>query len=93
MMIKITIKGPLGIVLGKEIIVDEKVDDVIGLISYLRKKYAEKIAEKGMSSILSDFFAQNILIVNNIDISALNGPKTKLKDGDHVVILNLVHGG
>ncbi len=43
---------------------------------------------------VESFYSSSILIlVNNFEISVLNGLKTELKDGDVVTFIPVVHGG
>jgi len=34
-----------------------------------------------------------IILVNGVEISALNGLETSLKDGDEIVLIPVIHGG
>ena len=42
---------------------------------------------------LNDPTSNTLIIVNNKDISALNGLKTQLKDTDEIVLIPISHGG
>ena len=40
-----------------------------------------------------DLRSNALILVNNREISVLNGSETKLKDGDEIVLVPVVHGG
>ncbi len=37
--------------------------------------------------------ANTLILINGIEISALNGDKTKLKEGDNITLIPVSHGG
>jgi len=92
-MLHVEVRGPLSTITGKKLVIRKRIDDVNDLMVYLSKRFLKKAEERGLSSILRNFFSHNLIIVNGIEISALNGPHTKVKNGDKIVILNIVHGG
>lgn len=63
------------------------------LLALLAKKHGESfkkaIYELGGKDIKSNFIAT----VNGYLLNQLNGVETKLKDGDHVVLMPIVSGG
>jgi molybdopterin synthase sulfur carrier subunit len=42
---------------------------------------------------LNDSRSNSLVLVNNREISVLNGYETRLKDGDEIVFVPVVHGG
>jgi len=42
---------------------------------------------------LEDLRSNTLMLVNGREISVLNGLETKLKDGDEIVFVPVVHGG
>lgn len=42
---------------------------------------------------LMDPRPHTIILVNGVEISALNGLETPLKDGDEIVLIPVIHGG
>ena len=92
-MLQVEVRGPLSTITGRKLVIKRRIDNVNDLMVYLSKRFLKKAEEKGLSSILRNFFSHNLIIVNGIEISALNGSNTKIKSGDKVVILNIVHGG
>jgi len=92
-MLQVEVRGPLSTITGRKLVIKRRIDNVNDLMVYLSKRFLKRAEEKGLSSILRNFFSHNLIIVNGIEISALNGSNTKIKSGDKVVILNIVHGG
>ena len=41
----------------------------------------------------SEFRLNSLVLVNDIEISALNGIATKLSDGDKITFIPVIHGG
>jgi molybdopterin synthase sulfur carrier subunit len=52
-----------------------------------------KLQKMATDSGLNDFRINNLILVNEKDISVLNGVDTMIKDGDEVVFVPVVHGG
>jgi len=92
-MITVEVRGPLRAVTGRLVRVEGSVGSVRELAEYLAARFGEEARRRGLSRLLTDFFAQNIVLVNGVEISALDGEGTRLRDGDRVVVLNLTHGG
>jgi molybdopterin synthase sulfur carrier subunit len=42
---------------------------------------------------LMDPRPNTVILVNGIEVSALNGLETEIKDGDEVVLIPVIHGG
>ncbi len=94
MNVKVLFKGPISVVTGEEINV--KLPDrsrISDLIDFLRRNYGEIAEKKGLGVVFRDFVAQNIVLINNRDLSVLNGLNTMLKPGDVIKVINFTHGG
>lgn len=37
--------------------------------------------------------ANTLILINDVEVSALNGDNTKLKDGDTITLIPITHGG
>jgi len=74
----------------REVEVEEGVD-VNGLLKAVSKVEGEKLIKRLMNgeSLQPDI----LVLVNGVEISALQGTSTRLKEGDEVVFLPSVHGG
>ncbi len=59
------------------------------LIQEERKELLARLLDPSEASLQSDI----LVLINGIEISALEGLNTKLRDGDEVVFLPTVHGG
>ena len=62
------------------------------LISKIAREFPE-LKQSLIDSQLEDPRANVLILVNGKEISALDGLETKLKDGDKVVLVPVVHGG
>jgi molybdopterin synthase sulfur carrier subunit len=96
--LKVTVEylGHIKNILGNRRI--EKVDiednsSVTDLFNTLSEKYGEPfkkaVYESGGADVKSNFIAT----VNGLLLNQLDGVKTKLKDGDHIVLMPIVSGG
>lgn len=93
-MITIEVKGPLNVVTGRRIVLKGKsILTVRDMAKHFMDRYYDSAKEYRLESIISDFFSQNIILVNDVEISALNGADTRIKSGDKITILNFTHGG
>jgi MoaD family protein len=63
------------------------------LLSMLSERYGESfkkaVYEPGSTDVKSNF----IITVNGYLLNQLNGVETKLKNGDHVILMSVVSGG
>jgi molybdopterin converting factor small subunit len=92
--IVVRIKGPITLACGEEISIDsENIKTVKDLWIELDNRYKDKALEEGVYPALKDLPSQNLVLVNDIEISALNNLETPLKPGDIVTIINYTHGG
>ena len=92
--IKLKVKGPISLALGEELEIE--IQDRITireLWEYLKAGYGKKAMEKGIYTALDDLPSQNLILVNGVEISALNELDTIVKPGDTVTIINYTHGG
>ena len=69
--------------------------EVISIKELVRKITQEFPELKHTSSDqeLNDSRSNSLVLVNGREISVLNGYETKLKDGDEIVFVPVVHGG
>ena len=65
--------------------IKEIVDSVSEQIPELKRTFCD--------SDLNDARSNSLILVNGVEISVLNGYKTKVSDGDEIVFVPVVHGG
>ena len=80
-----TQKNKLELNFGKVITVKEVVDRLVGKIPKLKSALVD--------IELNDPRPNVLILVNEKDISVLNGLETKVKDGDDLVFIPIIHGG
>lgn len=66
---------------------------VSDLLSLLAKKYGEPFKKNVYDPEDLDLKAYYILSINGLLLNQLSGIKTKLKDGDHLILMPVVTGG
>jgi MoaD family protein len=66
---------------------------VADLLSTLSEKYGEPFKKAVYEPKSSDVKSNFIVTVNGYLLNQLKGLKTKLEDGDHVIIMPVVSGG
>ncbi|MEM0057139.1 MAG: MoaD/ThiS family protein [Candidatus Geothermarchaeota archaeon] len=87
-------KGPIRLITG-----DSLKLEINGELSLLELKellinlYGKRAKDMNLYPILEDLLAQNLIIINGIEVSALDDEKTVIKGGDEVTIINFTHGG
>ncbi len=92
--VRIMIRGPLAIALGREVEVPLKEDMTVrDLHSSLLEKYGEEASKAGVYPALKDLFSQNLILVNGVEISALERGDTRIGADDEIIIINYTHGG
>jgi molybdopterin converting factor small subunit len=92
--ISIKVKGPISLAIGEELTIEINEKKTIREIwEYLKEKYKDKAIEHGIYPALEDLPSQNLILVNDIEISALNELETHVKPGDKITIINYTHGG
>ncbi len=67
--------------------VSQVIEKLIGLVG--RTEFASAIVDRD----LNDPTPNTLIIVNNKEISALDGVKTQLKNSDEIVLVPISHGG
>ena len=78
-------KGDIIFTLEKKITVKELINLII------EKK--PKIKDYLISVQNSEFRLNSLVLINDVEISALNGIATKLCDGDKITFIPVIHGG
>jgi molybdopterin synthase sulfur carrier subunit len=66
---------------------------VTDVLMILTEKYGEPFKKAIYEPKASDVKSNYIITVNGYLLNQLNGVQTKLKDGDHVILLPIVSGG
>jgi MoaD family protein len=78
---------------GEEAIEVSEGASLADLLSMLSERYGESfkkaVYEPGSTDVKSNF----IITVNGYLLNQLNGVETKLKNGDHVILMSVVSGG
>jgi molybdopterin synthase sulfur carrier subunit len=62
------------------------------LVSKITQEFSE-LKHTFSDQALNDSRSNSLVLVNGREISVLNGYETKLKDGDEIVFVPVVHGG
>ena len=57
------------------------------------KKEVPELKRNLVDQQLDDLGSNTLVLVNGMEISVLNGLETRLKDGDEIVLVPVVHGG
>ena len=66
---------------------------IADLLSTLSEKYGDSFVKAIYKPMDKDVKSNYIITVNGYLLNQLNGVKTRLKDGDHVILLPVVSGG
>ncbi|MEM4522200.1 MAG: MoaD/ThiS family protein [Nitrososphaeria archaeon] len=83
---KVVFVGHLNRLFGKDyILLEESVDNVRSLIKYLNHVKLDENVVVDRSNTL--------ILVNGVEISALNGLDTKVNEGDVITLIPVTHGG
>jgi len=83
---KVLFVGHLKRLFGRDhLVVEEKVEDVRALLEYLNRLKLE-------ANVLVDR-SNTLIIVNGVEVSALNGLDTKVNEDDVVTLVPVTHGG
>ncbi|MEM0052846.1 MAG: MoaD/ThiS family protein [Nitrososphaeria archaeon] len=83
---KVVFVGHLKRLFGKDyILLEESVDNVRSLIKYLNHVKLDENVVVDRSNTL--------ILVNGVEISALNGLDTKVNVGDVITLIPVTHGG
>jgi len=70
----------------------QKVISIKELVSKITQEFPE-LKHTFSDRELNDSRSNSLVLVNGREISVLNGYETKLKDGDEIVFVPVVHGG
>ena len=96
MKVRVEYLGHIKNILGNKRLEEVEIADnssITDLFIALSKKYGEPfkkaVYESGGADVKSNFIAT----VNGYLLNQLNGVKTKLKNGDHVILMPVVSGG
>ena len=87
-----SIKQTLGLKQAEQVELKEHAS-VSDLLSLLAQKYGDPFKKAVYEPKGLDLKPHHILSVNGLLLNQLNGIETKLKDGDHVVLMPVVTGG
>ena len=69
-----------------------KGDSIQDVVNQLSQQIPE-LRGTFLNSDLNEPHSNSLILINNKEISILNGYETKLNDGDKVVFIPVVHGG
>jgi len=87
-----SIKQTLGLKHAEQVELKEAAS-VYDLLSLLAEKYGDPFKKAVYEPKGLDLKPHHILSVNGLLLNQLNGIETKLKDGDHVILMPVVTGG
>ena len=90
----IKVKGPLSLATGENVEIDGYEEIPLYKIwDILMKEYSDKAREKGVYPALEGLFSQNLILINNVELSVIGDSRAVVKPGDEIVIINFTHGG
>ena len=90
----IKVKGPLSLATGEEVEIDGyKEIPLYKIWDIMMKRYSGKAKEEGVYPALEGLFSQNLILINDVEISAIGDSRAKVKPNDEIVIINFTHGG
>lgn len=93
--VKVRVFGDLIKLLGNEMVIElnegSEINDLILEIAGKVPDFREKVKSLSSQQGITDF--NFTILLNGANINLLNGPKTKLNDGDTVVFLPPAAGG
>jgi len=97
MTIKIMLESNLKRIFNKEYIqLSFNEISILKLVEELFNFKDENTGENILINFVKDideFFSNILILVNGIEISALEGRNTIIKDGDIITLLPIIHGG
>jgi len=94
MILDIMFKGPISVVTGQHITLNLTDGATIKeLANEIKIKFLAASQNIGLDAVITNLLEQNIILVNGVEISALNGEKTILDPNSKIDILNFTHGG
>ena len=86
------IKQTLGLKQSEQIEIGEDATVKV-LLSLLAEKHGELFIKEVYEPNEFDLKPYHILSINGLLLNQLNGIQTKLKDGDHLIVMPVVSGG
>ena len=87
-----SIKQTLGLKQAEQVELEEDAS-VCDLLSLLAEKYGDPFKKAVYEPKGLDLKPHHILSVNGLLLNQLNGIETKLKGGDHIILMPVVTGG
>jgi len=87
-----SIKQTLGLKQAEQVELEENAS-VSDLLSLLAQKYGDPFKKAVYEPKGLDLKPHHILSVNGLLLNQLDGIETKLKDGDHIILMPVVTGG
>lgn len=87
-----SIKQTLGLKQAEQVEIREEAS-VCDLLSLLAEKHGEPFKKAVYEPEEPDLKSHHILSINGLLLNQLNGIETKLKDGDHIILMPVVTGG
>jgi molybdopterin synthase sulfur carrier subunit len=87
-----SIKQTLGLKQAEKVELEENAS-VSDLLSLLAEKYGDPFKKAVYEPKGLDLKPHHILSINGLLLNQLNGIETKLKDGDHIILMPVVTGG
>ncbi len=94
MKVTVKFKGPISLVTGPKLSVDLPNHAKIKyLAEMLRKDYVDKARNIGLEQVFLQFESQNLILVNEREVSALQGLETSLGRDSSIKVVNFTHGG
>ena len=94
--VKVEYLGHIKNILGNKRLEEVEIADnssITGLLMTLSEKYGEPFKKAVYESGGVDIKPNFIATVNGYLLNQLNGVKTRLKNGDHVILMPVVSGG
>jgi len=83
---KVVFVGYLKMLFGKEfLLLEERVEDIRSLLEHLNRIKLDKSVSVDRRNTL--------ILVNGVEVSALNGLDTKVNEGDIITLVPVTHGG
>ena len=83
---KVVFVGHLKMLFGKEyLLLEERFEDIRSLLEHLNRIKLDKSVSVDRRNTL--------ILVNGVEVSALNGLDTKVNEGDIITLVPVTHGG
>jgi molybdopterin converting factor small subunit len=92
--VEVAFKGPISLVTGEKIGLElEEGAKVKDLIAELNRCFLGKARERRLEEVILNLESKNLILIEEREISALEGVETPLKEGNKILLLNFTHGG